>query len=96
MIHRPGDSTRVDLKDHRVYTLDDNGTREIDDGISLMRIRRGIWIWIHIADPARLIEAGSPLDLEARRRATSLYLADGVRPMLPCNLGRRCAESPSR
>ena len=83
---QPGDSTRVDLKDHRVYTLDDNGTREIDDGISLMRDPQGDWIWIHIADPARLIEAGSPLDLEARRRATSLYLADGVRPMLPFSL----------
>ena len=83
---QPGDPMRVDLSDQRVYTLDDNGTREIDDGLSLTRDPQGDWIWIHIADPARLIEAESPLDLEARRRATSLYLADGVRPMLPFSL----------
>lgn len=97
---QPGDPMRLDLTDHRVYTLDDSGTREIDDGLSLMRDPRGDWIWIHIADPARLIEADSPLDLEARRRATSLYLAEGVRPMLPFSLaadvlslraGQRCA-----
>ncbi len=83
---QPGDPMRVDLSEHRVYTLDDSGTREIDDGLSLVRDPQGDWIWIHIADPARLIEAGSPLDLEARRRATSLYLAEGVRPMLPLSL----------
>ena len=97
---QPGDSMRVDLSDHKVYTLDDSGTREIDDGLSLVRDPQGDWIWIHIADPARLIEVGSPLDLEARRRATSLYLAEGVRPMLPFSLaadvlslraGQRCA-----
>ena len=83
---QPGDPMRVDLSEHRVYTLDDSGTREIDDGLSLVRDPQGDWIWIHIADPARLIEAGSPLDLEARSRATSLYLAEGVRPMLPLGL----------
>ena len=79
--------------------LDDAGTREIDDGLSLEPGDQ-LWIWIHIADPARLIEADSPLDLEARRRATSLYLADGVLPMLPLEFaadvlslraGQRCA-----
>ena len=68
------------------YSLDDAGTREIDDALSLER-RDGVdWIWIHIADPSRLIDIDSPLDQEARRRATSLYLAEGVMPMLPLEL----------
>ena len=97
---RPGDEQRIDLTHLATYSLDDAGTREIDDALSLER-RDGVdWIWIHIADPSRLIDIDSPLDQEARRRATSLYLAEGVMPMLPLELaagplslraGQRCA-----
>ena len=83
---QPGDDNRLDLCHLATYTLDDAGTREIDDGLSLELQDDEAWIWVHIADPARLIPAGSPLDQEARRRATSLYLADGVLPMLPLGL----------
>ena len=83
---QPGDEKRLDLCHLATYTLDDAGTREIDDGVSLDIQNGDAWIWIHIADPARLITPGSPLDQEARRRATSLYLADGVLPMLPLGL----------
>ena len=96
----PGDEQRIDLTHLATYSLDDAGTREIDDALSLDR-RDGVdWIWIHIADPSRLIAIDSPLDQEARRRATSLYLAEGVMPMLPLELaagplslraGQRCA-----
>ena len=82
----PGDDDRLDLCHLATYTLDDAGTREIDDGVSLEVQNGEVWIWVHIADPARLISSGSPLDQEARRRATSLYLADGVLPMLPLEL----------
>ena len=82
----PGDDDRLDLCHLATYTLDDAGTREIDDGVSLEVQNGEVWIWVHIADPARLISSGSPLDQEARRRATSLYLADGVLPMLPLDL----------
>ena len=68
----PGDEQRIDLTHLATYSLDDAGTREIDDALSLER-RDGVdWIWIHIADPSRLIDIDSPLDQEARRRATSL------------------------
>ena len=83
---QPGDDDRLDLCHLATYTLDDAGTREIDDGLSLDVQDDEAWIWVHIADPARLIPPGSPLDQEARRRATSLYLAEGVLPMLPLGL----------
>ncbi|WP_052040504.1 ribonuclease catalytic domain-containing protein, partial [Prochlorococcus sp. MIT 0702] len=95
------DDNRLDLSALRTYTLDDHQTQEIDDAISLQCVDQYNWIWIHIADPARLIPVDSPLDLEARARATSLYLADGLRPMLPLSFaaevlslraGRRCAS----
>ena len=97
---RPGDAERLDLTGLASYSLDDSGTREIDDALSYEQCDDGCWIWIHIADPSRLIDPGSPLDLEAKRRGTSLYLADGVIPMLPLSLaagplslraGQRCA-----
>ena len=83
---RPGDAERLDLTALASYSLDDAGTREIDDALSYEKRDDGCWIWIHIADPARLIDPGSPLDLEAKRRSTSLYLADGVMPMIPLSL----------
>ena len=54
-----GDDTRVDLTAQRVYTLDDSATREIDDGLAL---EPGRWSldWVHIADPARLINRTAP------------------------------------
>ena len=94
-----GDHGRTDLCHLKTYTLDDVHTREIDDGISL-EVSEGVsWIWIHIADPSRLISPESAIDLEAKKRATSLYLANGSRSMLPMVLaeealslraGKRC------
>ncbi len=81
---RPGDSKRIDLCDQRCFTIDDQETRDIDDGIALERRDDGTQrIWIHIADPGRLIDQDSALDLEARRRGSSLYLAKGNLPMFP-------------
>jgi exoribonuclease-2 len=98
---QPGDADRLDLTGLHTVTIDDDDTDDIDDGLSLERRPDGsAWIWIHVADPGRLIAPDSPLDLEARRRASSLYLAQGSLPMFPPRLatgpfslrrGQRCA-----
>ncbi len=98
---QPGDDQRRDLTTLRTYTLDDPDTLEIDDALSLEQLGDGRQrLWVHIADPGRLVPPESPLDLEARRRASSLYLADRVVPMFPFPLatgpfslrqGHRCA-----
>ena len=97
----PGDDTRLDLTGLKTVTIDDADTREIDDALSLEPNAGAGWrIWIHVADPGRLVAAGSPLDQEALRRASSLYLAGGSVPMFPPDLsegpfslcqGQRCA-----
>jgi len=97
---RPGDEARCDLCQLRCFTLDDPGTEEIDDAVGIGKgSEGGALVWVHIADPARLVEVSSPLDLEARRRGTSLYLASGTIPMFPMSLaqgpfslrqGKRC------
>ena len=84
---QPSDPTRVDLCQQRCVTIDDDDTRDIDDGLAIEKTAAGrTRIWIHVADPGRLIHAGSPLDLEARKRASSLYLAHGNVPMFPDKL----------
>ncbi|MFN6133876.1 MAG: ribonuclease catalytic domain-containing protein [Synechococcaceae cyanobacterium] len=85
----PGDAARQDLSHLHSVTIDDEDTRDIDDGLALERVEGRERLWIHVADPGRLIAADSPLDLEARRRASSLYLAQGSLPMLPAVLAER-------
>lgn len=81
------DSERLDLTHLKVYTIDDESTREIDDGVSLESLADGRQrIWIHIADPTRWVLPGDDLDLEARRRCTTVYLPTGMIPMFPLEL----------
>ncbi|NEP17117.1 MAG: VacB/RNase II family 3'-5' exoribonuclease [Leptolyngbya sp. SIO4C1] len=78
------DAVRLDLTHLKVYTIDDESTREIDDGLSLETLEDDRQrIWIHIADPTRLLSPGDALDLEARRRCTTVYLPTGIVPMFP-------------
>jgi exoribonuclease II len=78
---------RLDLTHQKVYTIDDETTEEIDDGLSVEQLTDGsLRYWIHIADPTRLISPDDTLDLEARKRSTSLYLPTGMIPMFPPEL----------
>lgn len=78
---------RLDLTHLKVCTIDDESTTEIDDGLSVEYLKDGTAkIWIHIADPTRLVAPGDELDLEARRRSTSLYLPTGMVSMFPPEL----------
>jgi len=78
---------RKDLTHLHVYTIDDISTTEIDDGLSVETLENGSKrIWIHIADPTRWVDPESPLDRDARKRGTSVYLPTGVIPMFPIEL----------
>lgn len=81
------DDNRLDLTHLKVCTIDDESTTEIDDGLSIEYLADDIAkIWIHIADPTRIVNPEDELDLEARRRSTSLYLPTGMVPMFPPEL----------
>ena len=83
------DPLRRDIRDRFVITIDPVDARDFDDAISVARTVRGGWmLGVHIADVSHYVDWGSAIDLEARRRSTSVYLADRVLPMLPerlCN-----------
>lgn len=83
------DPLRRDIRDRFAVTIDPVDARDFDDAISVARTVRGGWmLGVHIADVSHYVDWGSAIDLEARRRSTSVYLADRVLPMLPerlCN-----------
>jgi ribonuclease R len=75
---------RVDRTALHVFTIDPSDARDHDDALSVEEKGDQLWeIGIHIADVSHFVERGSPVDLEAFRRGTSVYLVDRVVPMLP-------------
>lgn len=81
-LSEPGE--RLDLRRKFIFTCDPASARDYDDALSLESDRRGNRVLgVHIADVSHFVPAGSLLDREARRRSTSVYLAERVVPMLP-------------
>lgn len=76
---------RVDCRDCRVFSIDPEGCRDIDDAMSISGPNaNGLYeLGIHIADVTTYVIENSPLDEDAKRRATSVYLIDRRYDMLP-------------
>ncbi len=70
---------RRDLTHLPAFAIDDEGSRDPDDAISL----DGERVWVHVADVAALVGPDTPADLEARARGASVYLPEVIVPMLP-------------
>jgi ribonuclease R len=86
---------RRDLTALATFTVDPASARDFDDAVSAQLEGDGARVWIHIADVAAHVRPGSPLDLEARRRANSTYVPGAVEPMLPHALSSEaCSLAP--
>ena len=78
------DPLRIDIRERFALTIDPVDARDFDDAISIERTASGGWLLgVHIADVSHYVPWGGHVDLEARRRGTSVYLADRVLPMVP-------------
>jgi ribonuclease R len=86
---------RTDLRDLVSFTIDPETAKDFDDAISVVREGDGMRAWVHIADVAHFVPAGTPLDRGAARRAFSVYVPGRVAPMLPPDLSEEaCSLRP--
>lgn len=87
---------RTDLRDLFTLTIDPDDAKDFDDALTLEPLSLGrVRVGVHIADVSHYIKAGSPLDIEARKRGNSTYLGPTVVPMLPFELSNElCSLKP--
>lgn len=87
---------RLDLREVTTFTIDPENAKDFDDALSIRYRENGhCEIGVHIADVSHYVRPGTPLDREAYKRSTSVYLVDRVLPMLPERLSNElCSLRP--
>lgn len=89
---------RKDLRNERVFTIDPEDAKDLDDAVSIRVNEDGTYdVGVHIADVSFFVKPNTALDRDARKRATSVYLVQRAVPMLPPTLSEQvCSLLPGQ
>ena len=80
-------AARRDLREERTFTIDPNGSMELDDAIHVKSLGGGkVELGIHVTDIAHFVKTNSLVDREAKKRGTGVYLMNRAVNMLPPRL----------
>ncbi len=86
------DPARRDFTHQYACAIDEAFTRDVDDAVSFRFDGPDLELGIHITDVSAFVEAATPIDKEAEKRGSSLYLPEAKIPMLPPALSEHIAS----